>query len=202
MDLKVTGNPGEGNTFEEKTFQHIDDYYENPTIIKQDRGTRMDSDFQRLRKEILNGVSSETIEELKQYITKLDGTKPFEEKLEDGGFKPSKIEEASRLMLLYAKKAEKLDCYPAAQQVFSDLFASIKHEFYDSVFPLIEDGEPLRAVMTAIRTHIVKPTMKRLNDNGAYDEDMHLTEDHIYGMIYYLTGMCHINWKDYEVPET
>ena len=198
MDLKVDGNPGQGNTFEEKTYQHVDDYYDHPTIYRQERNTRMASDFQRLRQEILNGVSSETIEELKQYITVLDGTRKFEKKLEDGGFKPSKIEEASRLMLLYAKKAEKLDCYPAAQQIFSDLFASIKHEFYDSVFPLIEDGEPLRTVMTAIRTNIVKPLMKRLNDNGAYDEDMHLTEDHIYGMLYYLTGMCHINWADYD----
>lgn len=164
----------------------------------QSTPSRMASDFQRLRQEILNGVSAETIEELKQYITILDGSRSFEQKLEDGGFKPANIDEASRLMLLYAKKAEKLDCYPAAQQIFSDLFASIKHEFYDSVFPLIEDGVSLRTIMTAIRANIVKPTMQRLNDNGAYDEYMHLTEDHIYGMIYYLTGMCHINWTNYE----
>lgn len=160
--------------------------------------TRMASDFQRLRQEILNGVKTETIEELKQYITILDGTKPFEEKLEDGGFKPYGIKEASRKMLLYAKKAEMLDCYPSAQQIFSDLFAFIKNEFYDSVFPLIEDGKPLREVMTAIRTNIVKNLMNLLNNNGAYDEYMHLTEDHIYGMLYYLTGMCHINWTEYE----
>ena len=40
--------------------------------------------------------------------------------------------------------------------------------------------------------------MNLLNNNGAYDEYMHLTEDHIYGMLYYLTGMCHINWTEYE----
>ena len=160
--------------------------------------SRMASDFQRLRQEILNGVKTETMEELKQYITILDGTKPFEEKLEDGGFKPARIEDASRQMLLYAKKAEMLDCYPSAQQIFSDLFAFIKNEFYDSVFPLIEDGKPLREVMTATRTNIVKNLMNLLNNNGAYDEYMHLTEDHIYGMLYYLTGMCHINWTEYE----
>lgn len=197
-DLTIHGNPGQGNTFEEKTYKHIDDYYDHPVIYQQGSTTRMASDFQRLRREILNGVSAETIEELKQYITVLDGSRTFEEKLEDGGFNNAKIEEAARLMLLYAKKAERLDCYPAAQQIFSDLFASIKHEFYDSVFPLIEDGKPLREVMAAIRSNIVKPTMKMLNDNGAYDEDMHLTEDHIYGMLYYLTGMCHINWTEYE----
>lgn len=197
MDLKVTGNPGQGNTFEDNTYEHIDDYYDHPTIYHQERNTRMASDFQRLRQEILSGVKIEIIEELRQYITVLDGSRSFEQKLKDGGFKTSNIEEASRLMLLYAKKAEKLDCYPSAQQIFSDLFASIKHEFYDSVFPLIEDGSSLRDVMTAIRKNIVKPTMKLLNENGAYDEDMHLTEDHIYGMIYYLTGMCHINWTEY-----
>lgn len=199
-ELNIQGNPGQGNSF---TEVNMDGGSYNPNAHDvhhhhYGNATRMASDFQRLRQEILNGVSSETIEELKQYITVLDGTRKFEEKLEDGGFKPAKIEEASRLMLLYAKKAEKLDCYPAAQQIFSDLFASIRHEFYDSVFPLIEDGESLRTVMTAIRTNIVKPIMKRLNDNGAYDEEMHFTEDHIYGMLYYLTGMCHINWVDYE----
>lgn len=198
MDLKVDGNPGQGNTFEENTYKHIDDYYDHPTIYHQERNTRMASDFQRLRQEILNGVKAETIEELKQYITILDGRRTFEEKLEDGGFKPSGIQDASKKMLLYAKKSEKLDCYPSAQQIFSDLFAFIKNEFYNSVFPLIEDGRPLREVMAAIRTNIVNYLMKILNDNGAYDEDMHLNEDHIYGMLYYLTGMCHINWKDYE----
>lgn len=197
-ELTIKGDPGQGNHFEEKTYEHIDDYYDHPTIYHQERNSRMASDFQRLRQEILKGVKSEIIEELKQYITILDGTKPFEEKLEDGGFKPSKIEEASRQMLLYAKKAEKLDCYPSAQQIFSDLFAFIKNEFNDSVFPLIEDGRPLREVMTAIRTNIVRYLMNLLNVNGAYDEDMHLTEDHIYGMIYYLTGMCHLNWTEYE----
>ena len=83
--------------------------------------SRMVSDFLRLRQEILNGVKTETIEELKQYITILDGTKPFEEKLEDGGFKPARIEDASRQMLLYAKKAEMLDCYPSAQQILPRL---------------------------------------------------------------------------------
>ena len=127
-ELTIKGDPGQGNHFEEKTYEHIDDYYDHPTIYHQERNSRMASDFQRLRQEILKGVKSEIIEELKQYITILDGTKPFEEKLEDGGFKPAKIEEASRQMLLYAKKAEKLDCYPSAQQIFSDLFAFIKNE--------------------------------------------------------------------------
>lgn len=202
MKFKEGSNTGQDNTFQETTFGERSQNIQKADRVNIYNGdvhiTRMASDFHRLRQEILNGVSAEIIEELKQYITVLDGTRTFEEKLEDGGFKPAKIEEAAKLMLLYAKKAEKLDCYPAAQQIFSDLFASIKHEFYDSVFPLIEDREPLRTVMSAIRTHIVKPTMKRLNDNGAYDQDMHLTEDHIYGMIYYLTGMCHINWTEYE----
>ena len=202
MDFKEGSNTGQNNTFQETTFGERSQNIQKADRVNIYNGdvhiTRMASDFHRLRQEILNGVSAEIIEELKQYSTVLDGTRTFEEKLEDGGFKPAKIEEAAKLMLLYAKKAEKLDCYPAAQQIFSDLFASNKHEFYDSVFPLIEDREPLRTVMSAIRTHIVKPTMKRLNDNGAYDQDMHLTEDHIYGMIYYLTGMCHINWNEYE----
>lgn len=187
IDIKGGNNQIVPNATEATTHIH---YYGS--------NTRMASDFQRLREEILNGVKAETIEELKQYITILDGRKTFEEKLEDGGFKASGIQDASKKMLLYAKKSEKLDCYPSAQQIFSDLFAFIKNEFYNSVFPLIEDGRPLREVMVAIRTNIVKYLMNLLNQNGAYDEDMHLNEDHIYGMLFYLTGMCHINWTEYE----
>ena len=101
----------------------------------------MDSYFQSLLDEIEQHSTAEIIEELKEYTTKLDGTKDVEEKLTDGGFRPSRIEEAKRMKEMYAKKAMCYSCYPSAQKIILYLFAQIKHEFNTSIFPLIEDGE-------------------------------------------------------------
>lgn len=197
-DIRILGNPGEGNSFQENTIQHVNEYYQNASIYKQERRSRMATDFERLRKEITNNVKAEVFEELEYYITELDGNIPVEQKLADGGFSKANISEAVRKKDLYAKRAEKYKYYPSAQQIFFDLFSYIKNEFYVSIFPLIEEGHPLNTVMQALRANIVKPIMKMLNDNGASDEYLHFSEDHIYGMIYYLTGMCHLNWKKYD----
>lgn len=160
--------------------------------------TRMAADFESLRKEILKEVTQETIEELKYYITELPGTKPFEEKLTDGGFSEESIEEATRLKELYRKRAQMYRNYPSAQQINLDLLSSIKNSFYTYIFPLIEEGTPLRIVMQQLREKIVVPTKELLNKNGMYDDKLRYNEDHIYGMIYYLTGMCHLNWTVYK----
>lgn len=201
MDLKVTGDPGQGNSYSETTLQHVDSFNPAATTVNYNyssNSSRLASDFERLRQEILKGVKQETIEELKYYITKLPGTRSAEDKLSDGGFKPSSIREAIRLKDLYARRATMYQDYPAAQQINLDLFSRIRHEFDDTIFPIIESGAELSTVMQQIRTKIVNPIMQLLNENGAYDEHLHYSEDHIYGMIYYLTGMCHLNWKDYD----
>lgn len=203
MDLNVTGDPGQGNSYNETTLQHVDSFNPGATTVTNNynyssNSSRLASDFERLRQEILKGVKQETIEELKYYITKLPGTRSAEEKLTDGGFKTSFIREAIRLKDLYARRATMYQDYPSAQQINLDLFSRIRHEFDDTIFPIIEGGADLSSVMQQIRTKIVNPIMQLLNENGAYDEHLHYSEDHIYGMIYYLTGMCHLNWKDYD----
>ena len=203
MDLKVSGDPGQGNIFNETQLQSAGSYNPNAREVNHFHyasapGSRMDSYFQSLLGEIEQHSTAEIIEELKAYTTKLDGTKDVEEKLLDGGFRPSHIEDAKRMKEMYAKKAMQYDCYPSAQKIILYLFAQIKHEFNTYIFPLIEDGENLRTVMEQIRTKIVKPIMQSLDANGAHDRYLNFTDDHIYGMIYYLTGMCHLNWKDYD----
>ena len=198
MDVKIEGNPGQGNHFEEHTIQHVDEYYHQPTIYKQERGTRMDSYFQSLLNEISQGITSDVFAALDYYQTKLDGTKDVEEKLVDGGFRPSRIEEAVHFKEMYAKIAMQYDCYPSAQKIIHSLFARIKHEFDDSIYPLICQQQPLTTVMERIRQTIVIPIRDMLEANGAHDTVLGFNEDHIYGMIYYLTGMCHLNWKDYD----
>ena len=198
MELKVDGNPGQGNTYEEKTYQHVDDYYDHPTIYRLERGTRMDTYFQRLIEEIQQNVKAEIIDELLYYTTEKDGTLGMERKLTDGGFREESILEALKQKEFYAKKSMRYDCYPSAQKIFLLLFARIKNEFNTSIYPLIVAQQPLPVVMSQLRQKIVNPIMDMLDAHGAHDQYLNFTEDHIYGMIYYLTGMCHLNWKDYD----
>ena len=203
MELIVSGNPGTGNSFKEVNLHDVKNY--NPaatTVITNNYNdvgyARMRSYFLRLLDEIRGNVKEEVIDDLLYYTTRLDGTKGMEEKLMDGGFRPDKIEEAKHFKELYAKKATRFDCYPAAQQINLNLFSRIKNEFETNISPLIENGESLTLVMQQIRERIVQPIMTLIENAGANDIYLQYTEDHIYGMIYYLTGMCHLNWKDYD----
>lgn len=201
-ELNIQGNPGQNNTF---TEAYVEGGSYNPAArevrhyhIMGSGNTRMDAYFQNLLNEIDKGIKAEVFDDLEYYRTKLDGKKDVEEKLTDGGFKPACIKEAQQLKEMYAKKATKYECYPSAQKIILSLFARIKHEFETSIFPLIEQQQPLTIVMEQVRCKIVSPIMEMLETNGAHDHYLNFTEDHIYGMIYYLTGMCHLNWKDYD----
>ena len=99
---------------------------------------------------------------------------------------------------MYARRAEQYQYYPSAQQIIFALFSNIKNEFKASIYPMIVRGEQLTDVMLALRSNIVKPIMATLEKMGSRDEYLRLSEDHIYGMIYYLTGMCHLNWTVYK----
>lgn len=170
----------------------------NGTIVIGSNITRLAARFQRLHEEIGKHVKGEVLDDLLYYNTVLDGSKGFEVKMADGGFSPSFIERARIQKEMYAKKAQRFSDYPSAQQINLDFFAKIKTEFDLNIYPLIVDGLDTVTIMKEIHNVIVKPIMDLLNAEGAYDEDLQYTEDHIYGMIYYLTGMCHLNWKDYD----
>lgn len=160
--------------------------------------SRMSSYFKKLCNEIANNTTNEIIDELNEYKTVLDGTKGLEGKLQDGCFSLSNINEARRQKEMYAKKATRYECYPSTQKINLLLFARIKTEFNTYIFPMIQRNESVEVVMLKVYEKIVKPIMEMLDVNGCFDEYLNYTSDHIYGMIYYLTGMCHLNWKDYD----
>jgi len=192
MDLKVEGNPGQGNHYEETTVQTPEVYAPNATsvtIVKANRKNvaRIAGGLAQLHNEIGKEVSEETKEAVRHYETKIPGTKDVEEKLTDGGFSPSRIKEAVRLKEYWSKQEENLQ-----------LYSRIVHEFDIYIMPMIEDELPLRDIMKEVHEKIVSPIMTIYQENGYTDDNLRYTYDHIYGIIYYLTGKCHLNWKDYD----
>lgn len=170
----------------------------NGTINIGNNRSRLSATFERLEKEILNNTTQEIIDELLMYTTKLDGTKGLEEKLKDGGFKKMFIQKATLQKEMYAKRATKYECYPAAQEIILSLFARIKNEFDIKIYPIISKGADVSYIMQEVHKQIVYPILQMIETNGAKDQSLYFNMDHIYGMIYYLTGMCHLNWKDYD----
>lgn len=160
--------------------------------------SRLSATFERLEQEILNNTTQEVIDELLMYTTKLDGTKGLEEKLQDGGFQKMFIQKAIIQKEMYAKRATKYECYPAAQEIILSLFARIKNEFDVRIYPMIITGVDVPLIMQEVHKQIVSPILQMIETNGANDQSLYFNMDHIYGMIYYLTGMCHLNWKDYD----
>lgn len=201
MNLKISGNPGENNKYHETHMDYVQNYAPNAKEVNNfnfsSKSSRYVSRLQRLADEIRCNIRENVFEDLLFYNTKLDGTKGLEEKLIDGHFGRTRITVATRQKEMYAKKATKYECYPSAQQINFSIFGRIKNDFDTYVSPLIETDTPLKEIMKVVREKIVSPIMEII-ENGANDEYLQYTSDHIYGMIYYLTGMCHLNWKDYD----
>lgn len=170
----------------------------NGTINIGNSRSRLSATFERLEQEILNNTRKEVIDELLLYTTKLDGTKGLEEKLQDGGFQKMFIQKAIIQKEMYAKRATKYECYPAAQEIILSLFARIKNEFDVRIYPMIIKGADVPSIMQEVHKQIVSPILQMIETNGENDQSLYFNMDHIYGMIYYLTGMCHLNGKDYD----
>ena len=170
----------------------------NGTINIGNSRSRLSATFERLEQEILNNTRKEVIDELLLYTTKLDGTKGLEEKLQDGGFQKMFIQKAIIQKEMSAKRATKYECYPAAQEIILSLFARIKNEFDVRIYPMIIKGADVPSIMQEVHKQIVSPILQMIETNGENDQSLYFNMDHIYGMIYYLTGMCHLNWKDYD----
>lgn len=202
MEFKEGSNTGQNNSFNETNLGDNSQYIDNPGRVTINnngpRSARIAKDYARLRDEIGKEVDSKTKDKVKFYETKIPGTKDVIEKLTDGGFKPSRIREAERLKEFWGKEALRYADYPYAQDINFVLYTRIVREFEVYITPMVEDGEPLRDIMVKIHEQIVKPIVELLECSGEDDENLRYTYDHIYGIIYYLTGNCHLNWKDYD----
>ena len=154
--------------------------------------------FEKLNQEVASDVRYDGImESLKHYLTKLDGI-DMPTKLRDGGFRESEIIEATRRKEKYAKRLEINKFFESAQWIDSQLFAKIKINFEAFVEPLIIQSASKEVVLKEVVLKVIQPVLELINSEGEDDEVLNYNSVDIFGMIYYLTGQCHINWKNYD----
>lgn len=205
MEININGNPGSGNRYDDVKIHQVGSYNPNATevYVHQQVGgqnSRMASWFRKLKEEIDHDDKlQKKMADIMRYRTKLPHTLGLKRKLQDGGYNKTAIDKACRLKQGYAKKATKYQYYEMANRIDDYLFAILSNRFDDYVYPLIVNQRPLADIKQAVSEQVIIPVMKELNENGEDDIYLCYTTDDILGMLYYLTGNCHINWANYDV---
>lgn len=200
INLSVNGDPGTGNSFNDTKIRKVDNYNPNAREVNNyytQSESRLGGWFRRLNDEINNDIRlQKKLDDIKRYRTKLPHTIGLEAKLKDGGFSQSAIDKARRLKMYFAKKSTRFQYYESAQFIDGYLFAKLCHRFDTYILPNIESLS-LCDIRQMVYEKVVLPIIDEINANGLCDRQLCYNEDDIYGMLYYLTGKCHINWKDY-----
>lgn len=171
---------------------------ENQAPIYLTKPTRFAKRFEKLNSEVTSDERYEGImESLKYYLTRLDGI-DAPTKLEDGGFKESEVIEAMKKKDKFAKRLQLNRFYESAQWIDSQLFAKIKMNFEAFILPLVNKSSSKEEIMREVVMRVIEPVLELINIEGENDEVLNYNADDIFGMIYYLTGQCHLNWKNYD----
>lgn len=198
--LNVNGDPGTGNSYSETKIDKVDNYNPNAREVNNyytQSESRLGGWFRRLDEEFNNDIRlQKKLDDIKRYRTKLRHTLGLEAKLKDGGFKESAIDKARRLKEDYVKKSMRFQYYESAQRIDGYLFAKLCTRFDTYILSNIE-SLPLSDIRQMVYEKVVQPIIDEINANGSCDHHLCYNDDDIFGMLYYLTGKCHINWKDY-----
>ncbi|MBY3595037.1 ABC-three component system protein [Rhizobium bangladeshense] len=80
---------------------------------------------------------------------------------------------------------------PTYQLIAATLMARVHERFESYVRPLVDNSCDAGAIDKAISEHIVQPFAAELEDCPQFEE---VAVDYVRGMVYFLTGNCHIRW--------
>lgn len=154
--------------------------------------------FEKLQEEVKNDERYESfIEDFHNYNTILDGI-GLEQKLIDAGFNKTEIIRALRFKEKYSKRVVIGEMFQSQQEIDVEIFSLIDNNFYTYVFPKIEEEAPKSEILILLKEKVIQPILDILNREGEFDNFLNYNANDIYGMVYFLTGKCHLNWKNYD----
>lgn len=166
--------------------------------IELSKISRLGQRFKKLKEEVENNVLyNKFIDDFKRYNTELDG-RSMPDKLADAGFNQNEINKATYRKHQYSKKLEKNKLYETAQLIDLELFAFISLNFETYVEPSIDEGKPKSEIKKCVKEYIIDPIYKLINEEGKDDTFLNYNVEDIYGMVFFLTGKCHLNWVNYD----
>lgn len=71
-------------------------------------------------------------------------------------------------------------------------------DFETYILPLINNQASKDDILKEVVIKVVEPVLDLINIEGECDEFLNYNAEDIFGMIYYLTGQCHLNWINYD----
>lgn len=148
--------------------------------------------YDRLEKEKESStVFSEIVDELLHFKKNADETDfiGLEKKLENGN-RISYLNFAEKSKEKFAKKLLRNEHSETAQHIYAFLLAKVYSSFELNISPRIKENHPEIFINELITQFIINPLEEILGENL-----LRIYDDEINGMIYFLTGNCHIKWN-------
>lgn len=173
----------------------------NKTVYIAAKKTRLSSLFEKLQETFASGQKVDRIsDDLQRFFDKRDVI-GLEQKLKDGN-RAHLLDDASWLKQEYYKKLTKFQFFEPAQEIHAFILSIVLEKFRNIVNPMIRAENTELEISRAISVEIIDPILKIIQEEGCSDV-MGLTSTDIEGMIYYLTGQCHIKWvKNDSIPSS
>ena len=148
--------------------------------------------YEKLESEKNNSADfSEIVEELLHFKCYAANTEiiGLEKKLENGD-RLRYLKFAETVKEKFAKKLLKNEHSETAQYIYAFLLAKVYSRFQNNIYPRLSEGHSEDFINQLIDEFIIKPLEDLLGENL-----LHIYEDEINGMIYFLMGNCHIKWN-------
>ncbi|WP_380711227.1 ABC-three component system protein [Shewanella submarina] len=135
-------------------------------------------------------LTFEFIDELLHYKTKKKERRDLAKKLFDAGLSEH-LEDAEELKELITKLIMKYQHYNSAQKIITLLLAEVESIFNVEIKPKLHPQITMVEVKALIRTCIEIEISEKLGENV-----LEIYNRQINGMVFYLTGNCHLEWDD------
>ncbi|PKB87699.1 hypothetical protein A8A01_25180 [Ewingella americana] len=136
-----------------------------------------------------NETCNEFIDELNHFNTKRTEIRDLEEKLTSAGYEGF-IEIGIELKQLVSMLIVKNQHYKSAQKIIAYLLSDIHSIFIAKIKPQLKDKITDDQVLRLFHLHIESVINQKLGINA-----LDIYNRQLQGMIYFLTGNCHLEWE-------
>ena len=144
--------------------------------------------------ELKNGSQANVdfINKIQHYLNNIDGEEfiGLQRKLEEADYS-SDFLWANELKESYTKKLTELSLSQSSQKIHAYLLLKIYTFFNFCIKPAIIDGVPKEVIKKRIISDVIMPLTDIVDENNILE----FYDDDFLGMLYFLTGNCHLRWK-------
>jgi hypothetical protein len=171
-------------------LQALGDIYYTEALVPKSTYQKLVDEYNKERESgtsILNTV----IDKLQKYTNSIDSEFiGLPKKLKDGGFEKD-IDTAMLLKESYSMYLHENSFSIAKKKIHGYLLAKIYVAFNVFVIEAIRESKTNSEIKTILYNQVIIPIEQELG----IDNVLELYGDDVLGMVYFLTGNCHISWK-------